>query len=312
MKQYNPLVSIVMNCYNGEKFLKEAIESIYNQTYTNWEIIFWDNCSIDNSAKIAKSFGSKLKYNLGESNLKLGEARNKALKKCKGDLIAFLDVDDLWFKDKLEKQVPLFMDSNVGLVFSDTYFFNEAGEQSRFYAKKKYWEGNCFSRLLTDYFISLETVIISHKALKEQNYYFDPRFNLIEEADLFRRISYSWKIAMINEPLAKWRVHSDSWTWKNGNESYRETLNMLESYSYIFPGFENNFKKEINTLMKKVSFNDAMFHWKNGNSALARKRLFPFILKDHRSFLIYFASFVSNNSMQPFFKIFKKNITPNN
>ena len=53
----NPLVSIIINCFNGEKYLKETIQSIYNQTYENWEIIFWDNLSTDNSKKIAKSFG---------------------------------------------------------------------------------------------------------------------------------------------------------------------------------------------------------------------------------------------------------------
>ena len=86
-----PLVSVVMNCYNGEKYLKEAIESVYAQTYRNWEIIFWDNASTDNSKRIAKSFDSKLHYFLGERTITLGAARNKALSKCNGDYIAFLE-----------------------------------------------------------------------------------------------------------------------------------------------------------------------------------------------------------------------------
>ena len=57
-----PLVTIIMNCYNGEKYLKEAIDSVYNQTYDNWEIIFWDNASTDKSAEIAKSYNSKIRY----------------------------------------------------------------------------------------------------------------------------------------------------------------------------------------------------------------------------------------------------------
>jgi len=56
------LVSVIMNCHNGEKYLREAIDSVYAQTYKNWEIIFWDNYSTDNSAKIAKSYNDKLKY----------------------------------------------------------------------------------------------------------------------------------------------------------------------------------------------------------------------------------------------------------
>ena len=57
-----PLVSIIINCLNGEKYLKEAINSVYKQSYKNWEIIFWDNGSIDNSKKIAKSYNKKLRY----------------------------------------------------------------------------------------------------------------------------------------------------------------------------------------------------------------------------------------------------------
>ena len=56
-----PLVSIIMNCFNGERYLREAIDSIYAQTYSNWEVIFWDNASIDSSYKIASSYDSKIK-----------------------------------------------------------------------------------------------------------------------------------------------------------------------------------------------------------------------------------------------------------
>ena len=62
IRKKTPLVSIIINCYNGEKYLAQAIDSIYNQTYKNWEIIFWDNASTDKSASIAKSYDSRLKY----------------------------------------------------------------------------------------------------------------------------------------------------------------------------------------------------------------------------------------------------------
>ena len=75
----SPLVSIVMNCYNGAKFLREAINSIYDQTYQNWEIIFWDNASSDNSGEIAQSYGRKIRYFRSEIKDCLGAARNKAL-----------------------------------------------------------------------------------------------------------------------------------------------------------------------------------------------------------------------------------------
>ena len=94
MTRNTALVSIIMNCYNCAKYLEEAIDSIYAQSYDNWEIIFWDNCSTDNSALIAKSYDSKLKYFLAKEHTALGRARNLAIKEAKGGYIAFLDSDD--------------------------------------------------------------------------------------------------------------------------------------------------------------------------------------------------------------------------
>ena len=103
--KYQPLVSVIMNCYNGEKYLREAIDSVYAQTYKNWEIIFWDNASTDTSAEITNTYDSKLRYFKGEKTIALGAARNKALEKCSGEYISFLDVDDMWIEEKLELQV---------------------------------------------------------------------------------------------------------------------------------------------------------------------------------------------------------------
>ena len=94
---YSPLVSVIMNCFNGETYLADSINSILNQTYENFEVIFWDNHSIDKSAIIYKSFKDKrLKYYYAKKFTSLYEARNLAIKKSKGKLIAFLDTDDLW------------------------------------------------------------------------------------------------------------------------------------------------------------------------------------------------------------------------
>ena len=115
-----PLVSIIMNCYNGEKYLEESLKSVINQSYQNWELIFWDNLSSDNSKKILNNFNEKrFKYFLSDKHSILYHARNQALKKTNGDFIAFLDTDDLWLKDKLFKQIKLFSDESIGLVYSN-------------------------------------------------------------------------------------------------------------------------------------------------------------------------------------------------
>ena len=100
MVNEEPLVSIIMNCYNSDRFLNEAIDSVYSQTYQNWEIIFWDNASTDTSAIIAKSYDERVKYHFESKTTSLGKARNLAVKKASGKYIAFLDCDDLWLPQK--------------------------------------------------------------------------------------------------------------------------------------------------------------------------------------------------------------------
>ena len=102
------LVSIIMNCYNGEKYLREALESVLAQTYQNWELIFWDNQSTDDSADIFKSYSDdKLKYFYAPKHTLLYEAKNSAIQKASGEFYAFLDVDDWWIPEKLEKQLQI-------------------------------------------------------------------------------------------------------------------------------------------------------------------------------------------------------------
>ena len=106
-----PLVSILMNCFNGETFLKEAIGSILKQSYQNWELIFWDNKSTDLSLQIVSSFkDERIKIFADQEHTNLGKARKNAFKKAKGDYLAFLDVDDLWERDKLKSQLKVFDD----------------------------------------------------------------------------------------------------------------------------------------------------------------------------------------------------------
>ena len=100
------LVSVIMNCHNGEAFLREAIQSVLKQKYKKWELIFWDNNSRDASAQIFKSYKDKrLKYYFRKKKVSLYESRNSAIKKAKGEFIAFLDQDDIWLPNKLFLQI---------------------------------------------------------------------------------------------------------------------------------------------------------------------------------------------------------------
>ena len=120
-----PAVSVIMNCLNSARDLRAALDSLMAQTFGNFEVIFWDNGSTDDSPAIAQSYGPKLRYFRGETTVPLGAARNLALMRARGRYLAFLDCDDLWRPRKLETQVALFeADPRVGLVCTDTEIFD--------------------------------------------------------------------------------------------------------------------------------------------------------------------------------------------
>ena len=111
------LVSVIMPSWNTGKFIAESIQSVINQTYKNWELIIVDDCSTDNTDEIVNSFkDERIRYFKNTKNSGAAVTRNRALREAKGEWISFLDSDDLWKPEKLEKQLH-FMDEH-GYVFS--------------------------------------------------------------------------------------------------------------------------------------------------------------------------------------------------
>ncbi len=222
-----PLVSIIMNCRNGEKFLQESLNSVLKQTYKNWELVFVDNKSHDNSKKIFKKYNdSRFKYIFLEQEVNLGRARQEALKNCSGDFISFLDTDDLWFEDKLEKQMKFFEDNEIGMVISNTIFFSDI-KSKKFYNNDPP-TGFVFYDLLDNYFISLETLICRTKYLKKISFKFDEDYSMISDLDLTLRLSTICKLSYCPFILSKWRIHSSSDSWKKKNLFFLEKLRFIE------------------------------------------------------------------------------------
>lgn len=115
------LVSIIMPSYNTARYIAESIESVQNQTYTNWELIIVDDCSTDNTDEVVASIcDDRIHFLKNENNNGAAVSRNRALREAKGRWIAFLDSDDLWIPEKLEKQIR-YMESN-GYAFSYTNY----------------------------------------------------------------------------------------------------------------------------------------------------------------------------------------------
>jgi len=122
-----PLISIIMPAYNAERYIAESIGSVLSQTYQNWELIIVDDGSTDKTADVVlnrSSSDSRIKY-IFEENKGVAAARNTGIKRSSGDLIAFLDSDDLWLEEKLELQVRIMEEVNADVVFSSGFMFDE-------------------------------------------------------------------------------------------------------------------------------------------------------------------------------------------
>jgi glycosyltransferase involved in cell wall biosynthesis len=285
-----------MNCFNGARYLKEAVDTVIAQTYDNWEIILWDNRSTDSSKAIIDSYHNpKIKYFYADEFTTLGEARNRAIKKASGELIAFLDVDDIWFPQKLEKQVALFKDPQVGIVVSDTIFFNEQGDFKQIYKTNKPPRGDVFRELMSGYFISLETVVVRRSFLDHMNAWFDPRFNMIEEMDFLLRLSKISKFDYVDEPLAKWRMHNQSWTFEKRHRFPVERRQMIETYRSLYPDFDKNYGDSIHAILKMADFEESLVLFQQKKTPEARKVIQPHAFKDKKYFVFYTLMFFPRN-----------------
>ena len=170
MKNKEKLVSIILNCFNGEQYLKEALNSIKNQTYKNWELIFWDNKSTDKSKDILKSFkNKKFKYFIAKKHTSLYEAKNLAIKVSRGEFISFIDADDIWKKNKLEMQLKLFKDKEVAVVYGNSWLKNENFRKRKKFINYKIAEGYIYKNLINKYNVGILTAIIRKSFLKKNS-----------------------------------------------------------------------------------------------------------------------------------------------
>ena len=307
-----PTVSVIMNCLNAEKYLREAIDSVFAQTYEDWEIIFWeDSASKDNSERIAKSYGSKLRYFRSDVSLPLYGSRNLALQKTRGKYIAILDCDDLWLPTKLEEQIPLLeRDDKIGLVYSDAFVFNERGEEKRQFEILKPYRGNVFSELLLSNFINTQTVVIRREAFDRMRKPFDGRLIMSGDYDAYLRISYGYKLDYVGKPLARYRVHRNNMTWNDGRRLVGVEMDLIiENLKQLGCDFEAKYPEGVRALKRKRDVQLSFLDWENGDKREARKRLNVYIYDGVYYLILYFLMYLPYRyTFSPCRRLYTKNI----
>ncbi len=264
MKKKNnaPLVSIIINCYNGEKYLKKTINSALNQTYKKIEIVFWDNNSVDKSKDIILSFNDKrIRYFNSKKYLKLYEARNEAIKISKGKYISFLDVDDWWVPKKIEEQVKIIEKKQLDLVYSNYYIFNNKKKIKKIYTKKKLPTGKITQNLLNKYDVAIQTVLVKKKVFMKKK--FNKHYEIIGDFDFFINLSTKKYFGCLQKPLAYYRLHDQNLSrtkihlhtkelqdWINANEKKfkRKNLNIDAQKYYLNKLKIKNFLNKLITV----------------------------------------------------------------
>lgn len=213
----NDLVSIIMPSYNTGKFIKETIESVLAQTYTNWELLIVDDCSTDDTDDVLKDYltDERIHYFKNEKNSGAAVSRNKALSNAKGRWIAFLDSDDLWLPDKLEKQIS-FMEAN-NYYFSYTNY-TEIDENSLELDKlvtgpKKITRLGmyryCWPGCLTVMYDATTVGLVQIADIKKNNDY-----------AMWLKVCHKAPCYLLNETLAKYRKRTGSIS----NHSYKALI----------------------------------------------------------------------------------------
>ena len=249
-----PLVSVILNVRNGASFLRDAIESVLAQTFTDWELILWDDCSTDDSAEIARSYQDpRIHYFLSPVDTPLGEARNCAIAQARGEWLAFLDQDDIWLPRKLERQLKIAV-PEAAIIYGRTILFDSRRGNLRDYDHVHEFgllpEGNLFSSLVRDAcFIAMSSAMLRRSAVVEAGVV-PANIQTTPDYYLYLALARNHEVRAVQEVVCRYRVHSGS---MSAGSQYRirlhaEPLWMIHHWaSYLDPGAVRHRLKTFST-----------------------------------------------------------------
>ncbi len=251
-----PLVSVIINCYNGEKYLRQAIDSVIAQTYENWEVVFWDNQSTDSTREIVESYNcSKIHYYYAPTHTALGEARNMAVEKANGEYINFLDADDVWSSNKLDEQVNQIVPGDVELVYTPFALLLEGdvdeGMIKVFYElyvlqNKKVAD---YKTLLKHNFMVFSSVLLKKNLYKEVGG-INNSFRQYEDYELLLKCALETRFSIANKACTKYRIHNTNGSSENSRIIGYNEFNMIL-----------NSLPESGERNKAMGFNEARLKW---------------------------------------------------
>ncbi len=200
------LVSVVMPVFNGERYLEATLASVFAQTYPEIELIVVDDGSTDRSLEILDALGDRVVV-VRQQNRGPAAARNLGVQKAKGKWIAFLDADDIWEPEKIQRQLA--QCGGFSWSYTDSVFMggvNDGRRDSEFTPK---FQGMVVEKLICSNFISTSTVMVLRQALLDAGG-FDESLRSIQDWELWVRLAGRCEVGYLDEPMMRYRVHSAS------------------------------------------------------------------------------------------------------
>lgn len=245
-------VSIITPVYNSEKFIKDTISSVLNQTYTNWEMILLDDCSTDNSKKIINEYvekDSRFKYIKLSQNSGAAVARNTAIKAATGRFLAFLDSDDAWEPEKLDLQIKFMIENKVGFSFTSYKIVDENGKPTGKIVSVPSTIN--YEELLKNTIIGCLTVVIDKDVVGDiQMPNLRARQDFVTWLSILKKGHTAYGI---NIPLAKYRVVSKSIS-SNKLKMIRRNWNVyrnIEELSFMKSAYVTSYYV-LNAIKKRI------------------------------------------------------------
>lgn len=297
----SPLVSVVMNCRNGERFVLEAIQSVLDQTIGDFELVFWDNRSTDSTAEIVRGIQDpRIRYFLSDSDDSLGQARNRAFSEVSGEWVAILDSDDIWLPNFLEAQLAGLKETGASMIYSNATMFYPDGREILFTGRPatRIQEID-YKDLTLNYDIHVSATVFHHSVLEGLSFIWDPEMTVQEDKDLFIRIAHRHPVVFNPETLVRYRVHASSDTWRHGDDFIRDAekliINMKEA------GIDPEFARD--KILEHAYWLAAKASWMKSDGALTRHYLRSIPPPHVRFTILFYLSFLPYRMMAPIFRI---------
>ncbi len=269
VSERGPRVSVVIPTHNNGAYLESALDSVYRQTYPVHEIIVVDDASSDDTSERMQRHAERVRY-LKQAHAGSAVARNRGIMNASGDYVAFLDSDDMWLPEKLDKQISLAVEHPGSVLIYCDFHRSEKLEVdlTSGLAGRKHWQvGSEFQSLLRQNFLHTSSVVVPRAALAASGL-FDPKLINAQDWDLWLRLAASGEFRFVDEVLSFYRLHP---TQSVRSTKYARNLIFADEIVLARWGGDQRAADQVKAKLREDLWVLGRREWKSGNFARARK-----------------------------------------